>query len=431
MLEALGEIETGTPADRALHATFKRARDLGGGERFEVGDTVYRLIRAKRRVDDLLFRALKAEGKKADLLEQPILERLRLLTLFVASGVGLDEVERQDPYAFGRVPRLFERIAGGRLPAVKRSHAEELGIALSLPDWMIERLLASLGEARTIAIGQALGERAPVTLRVNTLLADRDLIAAALRAKHQLDTQPTRLAPDGLILGTAADVQGWEIFREGMVELQDEGSQLVALATGAGPKEIVLDACAGAGGKTLAIAAAMKGTGRLVALDPEPRKIEELKRRARRARITNLETIATDLEALPQRFAGTFDRVLVDAPCTGSGVFRRHPDARWRVSAEDLAAQVRRQKRLLISAAGALKPGGRLVYATCSVLHEENEAIVLDALANDPRLEAASLEEGWGVDLARTLGASSTARIGPGPTDRDPDGFFVAALRRS
>src|SRR5262249_38778876 len=148
------------------------------------------------------------------------------------------------------------------------------------------------------------------------------------------------------------------VFLSGAVEAQDEGSQLIALATGAAPRELVLDACAGAGGKTLALAAMMNNSGRLIALDPDPKKLEELKKRARRAGVTNLEVLEGDLEALPKKLLGSFDRVLVDAPCTGTGAYRRHPDARLRAEEQQVAEYAAKQRRLVAGAAGALKSGG-------------------------------------------------------------------------
>jgi 16S rRNA (cytosine967-C5)-methyltransferase len=314
------------------------------------------------------------------------------------------------------------------LPPAKRSEVEELAVACSLPDFVVARLAARFGVTRAREIGQALLGRAPVTIRVNRVLATREEVAAAI----PVASTPTMLAPDGLILSEHADLSSWPELEKGLIEPQDEGSQLLALATGAAPKELVLDACAGAGGKTLALAAMMGGTGRLVALDPEPKKLEELKKRARRAQVTNMEAIEGELEALPEKLKSVFDRVLVDAPCTGSGAWRRHPDARWRVTERELELHTTRQKRLIAGAASALKPGGLLVYATCSVLPEENEDVVDAVHAADSRLVPVRLEETLGP-IAKKLQLGEhgdRARIGPGPTDRDPDGFFVAVMRR-
>lgn len=430
ILEAYGEIRSGTPADRALRRVFREARDLGAAERGEVSDIVYGLIRTQALVDDRLGRALKALGKSVSAVEPPMLARLRVLTYLASEGRTTHEIEAVDRYAFRRFPGLFERITSGRLPAVRRTEAEEVAIACSLPIWIVDRLLRAFGPGRTREMGRALARRAPTTFRVNRARVSRDEVIERIAAEHGVEAAPTRLSPDGVILPETMDVKAWPLYASGLVELQDEGSHLVALATGARPRESVLDACAGAGGKTLALGAMMQGTGRLVALDPDPRKLEELKRRARRAGLTSHEILAGDLEALPSRFRGAFDRVLVDAPCTGSGIFRRHPDARWRITERDLDRSVEQQGRLIAAAVGALRPGGLLVYATCSILLEENEAVVEQVARIDPRVEPVPLALTWGSELARTLGASDMARIGPGPTEDGPDGFFVALMRR-
>ncbi|MCK6550832.1 RsmB/NOP family class I SAM-dependent RNA methyltransferase, partial [Myxococcota bacterium] len=430
VLEAYGEISVGTAADKALGATFRRARDLGGRERAEVGDLVYALVRTERATDDLLDRALKAEGKKRSVFDAPILVRLRVLTYLASHGTPIEELAARDAYAFKRVPGLFERIAKGRVPAAKRTPLEALAIELSLPDWMTKRLVDAFGEEKAIAMAKALDGRAPVTLRVNVALATRDDVRARIAKEHGIEAVETKLSPHGLILPGPVDLPSWDLFQEGLVELQDEGSQLVALATGARPKDVVLDACAGAGGKTLAIAAEMRGTGRLVALDHDGKKLEVLKKRARRAKLTSTEALVGDLQGLPKKLIGGFSRVLLDAPCTGTGVLRRHPDAKWRLTEEDVDAHVARQGRMIASAATALEPGGVLVYATCSILREENEDVVNAALAADARLDPLPLAETWGPELSKQLGASWMARVGPGPSASDPDGFFVATMRR-
>lgn len=430
VLEAYGEIGVGTAADKALGATFRRARDLGGRERAEVGDLVYAVVRAERATDDLLERALKAEGKKPSVFDAPILTRLRVLTYLASHGTPLEELQARDAYVFKRVPGLFERIAKGRVPTAKRTHLESLAIDVSLPDWMTKRLVAAFGEERTIAMARALDGRAPVTLRVNVALATRDEVKDRIAKEHGLQAVETKLSPHGLILPGPVDLQAWDLHQEGLVELQDEGSQLIALATGAAPRDVVLDACAGAGGKTLALASQMRGTGRLVALDHDGKKLEVLKKRARRAKLTSTEALVGDLQGLPKKLIGGFQRVLLDAPCTGTGVLRRHPDAKWRLTEEDLEDHVTRQRRMIGSAATALEPGGVLVYATCSILREENEDVVHAALASDPRLDPLPLAETWGPELSKQVGATWMARVGPGPSPSDPDGFFVAAMRR-
>jgi 16S rRNA (cytosine967-C5)-methyltransferase len=431
ILEVYGQISTGIPADVALKATFKRARDLGSSERHEVSDTIYGLMRSERRIDDLLHRALKAEGKTLETLDPPIVLRMRLLAYFAANGVPVETLQARDAYAFRRVPKVLERIASDRLPPVKRSAVESLAVSQSFPTWFIERLGARFGEVRAEEIARALNLRAPITVRVNTLVATREEAKRAIEEELGVTATPTIHSPYGLILSGPADIQASKLFDRGMVEMQDEGSQLITLATGASPKETVLDACAGAGGKTLLLAAMMENKGHLFSVDPDAKKLELEKRRARRATITSVETIASDLESIDKRFREAFDRVLVDAPCTGTGALRRHPDARRRLSLADLDTHVERQRRLLTSAVQALRSGGVLAYATCSVLWEENEGLIEDVLANEPRLDPLPLRTTWGDPLADALGAAGhQIRIGPGPTETDPDGFFVALMRK-
>ena len=258
IVDVLGAIDQGTPADRALGRVFKNARDLGSRERHEVSETVYGVVRARRRIDDTLQRAAKASRRRLDLLEGPILTRLRVLAWLAEQGMGLDGLKSRDPYAFKRVSGLFERITRGRLPEPKKRRPEvALAVRVSLPDWMASRLMNAYGLERAEAIGQALSLRAPLTLRVNRLLADRDEVLEALPT-----ASPTAYSPDGITLQGTADVSSWPLYKEGKVEIQDEASQLATLALGATRGETILDACAGAGGKTLALGAAMEGSGR-------------------------------------------------------------------------------------------------------------------------------------------------------------------------
>jgi 16S rRNA (cytosine967-C5)-methyltransferase len=430
LVDAVMLVKEGTPSDRALDQVFRRARDLGSSERSKISDDVYALARGQRRFADLLDRAAKAEGRKLELLDAPLRARLEILTMMADRGVGADDLQAADSYAFRRFPGLFERITSGRVPEPKkRSAVERIAISHSLPDGVATRLVAAFGEERADAMASALLERAPLTLRVNALKASRDEARKRIEAEHEISVEPSGLSPFGLILSGRVSVQGWPMFEEGWIEVQDEGSQLIALALGAKPGEIVIDACAGAGGKTLALGAMMENTGRLIALDRDEQKLLELKRRARRAGLTNHETVTADFIALPEELKARADRVLIDAPCTGSGAYRRNPDSRWRFSETDLAKDMSRQRSLLLRAVDAVKPGGLILYATCSLLIEEDEAIVRGALASDPRLEPVPLAVTLGEGLAKRLGATHEVRVGPGPGPKDPDGFYFALLR--
>lgn len=426
ILEAYAQIDAGTPADTALRNVFKRARDLGSKERAEVADTVYAMLRKKRLIEDRLERAAKAEKRRFSDLDKSVEHRLRLLALWALQGASLDELKKRDAYAFRRIPNAYKRIVEGKLPRAKRGEVEELAVELSLPSFVVERLVAVFGEARTRTIGEALDGRAPVTLRANRLKATRDELAERIRTEQGVETEKTQLAPDGLILPGPVDLRSWPLFDEGWCELQDEGSQLIALAVGGRSGESILDACAGAGGKSLALAA----TGAdVTAVEVEKKKLDELKKRARRAG-ADITTKQADMLALPAELSGKFDAVLVDAPCTGTGVLRRSPDSVWRLTEARLLEEIERQKHLLTSALGALKPGGRLVYATCSVLWEENEAMTAYLLEERTDLSPLPLSSLWGDRLSQALSATYESRIGPGPTEKDPDGFYVAALQK-
>lgn len=429
-LDACMRMLDGVSADAALEQTFRKARDLGPSERAQVSDLVYGLARSLRNIDDRLERAAKSTGRKLEMVDGPVRTRLRLLVLESDMGASLEELEARDPYAVKRLPGLFERITSGRLPPPKtKSAAESIGLEWSLPDWLASRLVKSFGEARAEGVARALHGRAPVTLRVDTHRTTRDALLVRIREAHGVEARPTSRSPLGIVLPSHARVRSWPEFEEGLLDLQDEGSQLVALALGAAPGELVVDACAGAGGKTLTLASLMKNTGRVLSFDPDAHKLQELKRRARRAGLTNIETHATDFGSFPPELAGRADRVLVDAPCTGSGRLRRQPDARWRFTEAQVLAFPGLQVRLLQRAIDAVRPGGVIVYATCSLLEEENEGVLQRVLAEDPRVRPAPL----GDTLGELLGpekSQSTLRLGPGPGPEDPDGFFLALLRR-
>ncbi|MEQ9500582.1 MAG: RsmB/NOP family class I SAM-dependent RNA methyltransferase [Deltaproteobacteria bacterium] len=425
IIDALSRIDGGAPGDRALSEVFKSARDLGSNERHHVGDVVYGVLRERRRIDDVLKRAAKGERRSLDLVDPPILNRLRVLTYLAEHGASEAELAALDRYASKRLPGVLPRIVKGRVSPSKLTGVERIATERSLPSFVATMLVDAFGEDRAELIASGLAARAPVTLRVNRRATDRDTVLARLREDFDVEAKPTPLVPDGIILSGRVDLYNWAPYREGQVELQDEGSQLIALALGVQDGDVVLDACAGAGGKALAIAA--MADARVVAMDPDGKKLKALELRRERAD-ARISAKKGELETLDEE--AKYDRVLVDAPCTGTGTFRRHPDLKWRLKPEDATKEIARQKHLLTSAAATMKVGGVLVYATCSVLREENEDVVRHALDHDRRLEALPLATTLGDDIASRLGASHEARIGPGPKADGPDGFYVAAMRR-
>src|SRR5207302_6314365 len=267
--------------------------------------------------------------------------------------------------------------------------------------------------------------------RVNRLKTDRDGARRALAAE-QIIAEPTPWSPLGLRLKQRAPLAGTATFKEGLVEVQDEGSQVAALIADARPGMRVVDFCAGAGGKTLALAAAMRNRGKLVACDTAEWRLERAGKRLRRAGISNVERRALSSERdpwvkhhAPKGKEGGFDRVLVDAPCLGIGSWRRNPDGKWRATPTDLAELVERQRDILASASRLVRPGGRLTYVTCSLLHEENEAQAEAFLAASPDFALYPASRAWEETIGgRSPGGDDYLRLTP--ARHGTDGFFVA-----
>jgi 16S rRNA (cytosine967-C5)-methyltransferase len=365
----------GAPADRILAEWFRGHRFAGSKDRRAVRDLVYRAIRACGPVP------LSGRAAMLQLAE----DDGELKPLFDGSTYGPAPVETAEPVAEG-------------------------GVA---PAWLEAGLAASGIDGPEAS---ALLDRAPLDIRVNALKADRTGLTLPV-AGERLPT------PQGLRLPFGTPVEQWAEYAEGLVEIQDAGSQLACEAVGARPGETVIDLCAGAGGKTLALAAAMRNEGTLVAADTDRGRLSRLAPRARRAGALVAETVllnpGRETEAL-SAWAGKADAVLVDAPCSGSGTWRRNPEARWRLDEDGLAQLVSLQQRLLELAATLVRPGGRLVYVTCSLLDEEGPGQVERFLAVNP---------GWRADPpALPLGRARGAGIRLTPFRDGTDGFFIARL---
>ena len=314
-------------------------------------------------------------------------------------------------------------------------------VRLELPDWLLAPLAARFG-ARLGAEMAALAEPAPLDLRVNLLKATRDEARIALAAEG-IEAILTPLSPWGLRVAGRRPVTSGAAFRAGLVEIQDEGSQLVALLADARPGARVADLCAGAGGKTLAMAMTMGNGGQILACDVSAARLESAVRRLRRAGVHNVERhmLAPGDKRL-KRLAGSFDRVLVDAPCTGIGTWRRNPDARLRLKADDLAELLVKQAAILDSATRLVRIGGRLIYATCSLLLEENEAQVSAVLTRCPGFALLPLARAWPAGV-RPCGGQVVPPCGRPflppcggeflaltPARHGTDGFFAAVLER-
>ena len=410
-----------------ISRAFRTHRELGSGERRLVAESVYGLVRWHRRLEAIVDQTFAGATPSPETRDE-----LLLVAYEARQGVDpagtvaeMQRLIRSGPRSEGLAARLVSEDAGlGHTRGLDRE-----ALRLSYPTWMIERLVADLGEAEGLTLADALNTRAPLSVRTNSARIDREGLAARL-GKEGVTTRPTPLSAAGLIFETRVNAFGLDSFREGLFEVMDEGSQLVAEVVAPPPRGRVVDACAGAGGKTLALAALLQGQGRVLALDVAGKKLEELRRRARRASLSSVMARAVDpVRGLPpDARPGGWDRVLVDAPCSGVGTLRRNPEARWRLTPRDLDTFPARQLGLLVDYAPLCSVGGRLIYATCTVLADENERVVERFLAERPDFEPMPLKDIFGKARALTMGDGLTLRLYP--HRHETDGFFAAVLRR-
>ncbi len=391
------------PADAQLSAYFRRHPALGRAERAWMADGVYAVLRHFYTLTRLL-------GSEAP-------PRLLLAAAWLKfGGVSLRELE----------PALTREEAAA-LGGLKGAGPEGLPLsaAAELPDWVIDALRPTLNDAAILALGRALQNPAPLDARVNTLKAKREDVLARL-AGEGVAAQATPYSPWGVRLPHGFPLQRHPLFLDGSMEVQDEGSQLIALLLAPRRGEKVVDLCAGAGGKTLALGAQMAGSGRIYALDTNAQRLAKLGPRLARAGLANVtpQIVAPENDQRLKRLAGKIDRVLVDAPCSGLGTLRRNPDLKFRQSPASVAELNRKQAALIRSAARLLRPGGRLVYATCSLLPAENRAIVDAFLAEHPefkRIPAANLLPDPALDEGGDMLLS--------PARHGSDGFYAAVLQ--
>jgi 16S rRNA (cytosine967-C5)-methyltransferase len=406
LASAIAEIRPlSEPADSLLHRFFRRHPAMGREDRAFVADGVFAFLRRRR--------SLEALAESTDS------RRLALAVTVRELGLGLRELDNALADADAAWVRAFKaRLSTPLAPAV----------AADLPDWLWERLGRAFGDSGREALARALLAAAPLDLRVNPLKTTRDDARRALEASG-IPAVPTPYSPLGLRVRGRPPLATHPLFTGGAIEVQDEGSQLVGYLVAPKRSEMVVDFCAGAGGKTLLLGALMRSQGRLYAFDTHERRLAKLKPRLARSGLSNVhpQLLAHERDSRVKRLAGKIDRVLVDAPCTGFGTLRRNPDLKWRQPESAVAELARKQRAILDSAATLLKPGGRLVYATCSVLPDENEDVVSAFLAAHPDFAPVNAA----AELARAGIALDT---GPAlkllPHLHGCDGFHAAALER-
>jgi 16S rRNA (cytosine967-C5)-methyltransferase len=426
VIDILAAVETdGRPAERILQAYFRARRYAGARDRRAVAADVFEILRTRARLGWWL-RHTGAEARSRS---------LALAHLALMGRLDGPAIERQ--FTDGTH-------APGALDGEERALAEALGgHALDHPDmpgwarhehppWLEPQLRLGLG-ADFGAELDALNRPAPLDLRVNTLLATREVAQTALAADG-IACEPTPLSPWGLRSAAGQAVDRSNAYMQGLVEIQDEASQIAVLLARIQPAQTVVDYCAGAGGKTLAIAAVLQGQGRLIALDTDPHRLERMVPRLGRARAQGVETaVLLERPAGPVPAPvepGTADRVLVDAPCSGTGTWRRDPGLKWRLTPDMLAGHVARQRRIVARAAGLVRPGGLLIYMTCSVLPQENEEILQTFIADNPAFAALPAGDIWTLAAPCPSAVdSNVVRLTPRRTATD--GFSIAVLRRN
>jgi 16S rRNA (cytosine967-C5)-methyltransferase len=359
-----------------LSRYFREHRNLGQNDRAFVAETVFAILRRKR--------SLEAAAQSSE------------------------------PAAL--VAAALEPVVAEEFPPAVRA---------DLPDWLWQRLVQQYGEDGAQRLAQGLQSPAPLDLRVNLARIDREAAREKLAADG-LEASHTPYSPAGLRLAGRPAINRHALFVDGLVEVQDEGSQLLAWLLAPRRGEMIADYCAGAGGKTLAAAMLMRGAGRIYAMDVSGKRLAALAPRAARAGITNVHTLVLgDEDARAKRLSGKLDRVLVDAPCSGFGTLRRNPDLKWRHGPDAIGELAAKQRRILGSAARLLKPGGRLVYATCSILQEENDAVIEDFQRTFPGFQALSCAE---VLAQQRIALDTGERLRLLPHVHGTDGFYAAAF---
>jgi 16S rRNA (cytosine967-C5)-methyltransferase len=414
------------PADAVIDNFFRTHRYLGSHDRRFIAETVYGILRWKMLLDGIIAHAMVPELLLGRELFSSNLMTFRCCAYLLHAGT----------YSAEQLCAEFPDEARDPLRSLERHRSDcesdettsrEIALANSFPEWMVDTWIAQYGIDDAKLLCRALNESAPITLRVNTLKVTVEECRAALK-REGIDTEPTRWSPFGLTLRRRINVFQLEAFRNGFFEVQDEGSQILALLVDPKPSAKVVDACAGAGGKTLALGAVMKNRGVIFALDVHTTRLDELRKRLKRSGLDTVRVKTIDGETLPDEMLAMADYVLVDAPCSGLGTMRRNPGMKWTVTPEVVGEISRKQSRILDLYSQCVKESGILVYATCTTMPEENELVVEGFLAAHPEFEL----EAPATRLARyniaSLAESKYFQLLP--HRHNTDGFFAAVMKK-
>ncbi len=404
------------PADAVIADYFKLRRYAGSKDRRAINAQVYGILRSRARLNWF-----------AEKVELNPTARILVLIDNILKGEDVEALFSGEQYA----PAPLQGRALEIIPILAEFDISQAPdhVRLEYPEWLDQDLRSSLGDDFE-AVLDSLNEEAPLDLRINTLHEDKDK-AIELLAKQNIETEVGSFSPICLRSQKKVKLGGLKIYKEGLVDVQDEGSQLIALLTQAKDQELVVDFCAGGGGKTLALAAEMENKGHLYALDISSTRLYKMKRRLERAGISNvlLNPIKAENDPWLKQFELRVDRLLIDAPCSGLGAWRRNPESRWKMTKELLDDLLGRQKRILQSAAHLVKPGGRVVYATCSLLKRENEDQITAFLKENDNYAIVPISTVW-EERFDTPCPFEGDYMTMQPNLHKSDGFFCAVLER-
>ena len=407
-------LEFNSPADAKLSEFFRNNRDLGTKERAFVAESVYGVLRRLRYLSHV---TANEEGDPDDA------RKLILAWLLRVEGKSIRELE----------PILSEQQTEWA-QVIKAKSTENLPLAVQadVRDWLWIKLVAQYGEMEALTICRSMFEQASLDLRVNTIKGNREEVLKKMLAENTANEDKVSITPHspiGIRMAAKLNISKHILFTEGKIEVQDEGSQLLSYLVAPKRGQMIADFCAGAGGKSLAIGALMKNTGRLYAFDISEKRLLNLGQRLKRSGLSNLhaQVISGENDQKLKRLNGKFDRVLVDAPCSGMGTLRRNPDLKWRFEAEDIAELNVKQANILSRCAKLVKAGGRLIYATCSLLNDENEAIAEAFLASNAEFTLMPANE---VLAQQHIKIDTGKYLKLLPHLHGTDGFFAAVFER-
>ena len=394
------------PADAVLSSYFRAHSQLGQHDRAFIADSVFGVLRHRYAIE---FHT-GADTPR----------RLLLAYLNRVEGISLRQLE----------PLIgHDDVRWAAALKARRESASPLNVAAELPQWLVTRLESELPEAEILALGRALQQPAPLDLRVNSLRARRVDVLEALAA-GKINATATPYSALGVRLEAKPALNRHPLFVSGKIEVQDEGSQLLCYLVAPKRREMVVDFCAGAGGKTLMLGALMQSLGRLYAFDVSEHRLDKLKPRLKRSGLSNVhpQLLVSENDIRVKRLGGKIDRVLVDAPCSGFGTLRRNPDLKWRQNDAGIAELAAKQRAILTAAAALVKPGGRLVYATCSFLRAENQDIVAAFLAAHPHFRLLPADD---VLRQQQIALDTSEFLQLYPHRHGCDGFFAAVMERA